>query len=80
MPNVEGFIEEGKKRAKKCLDVPLHGLWGEGVKSPLKAEARCHSAQFASMCCKPSLVLDHRIAWHSVMEGCARCYTILGGS
>jgi hypothetical protein len=50
MPNLEGFIEEGKKRAKKCLDVPLHGLWGEGVTTPLKAEVRYYTASTPSMC------------------------------
>lgn len=40
MPNEEGFIEEGKKKAKKNLDVPLHGLWGKDEKSPLKPEVR----------------------------------------
>jgi hypothetical protein len=41
MPNEEGFIEEGKKKAKKSLDVPLHGLWGKGVLTPLKPEVQC---------------------------------------
>ena len=33
-----GFIEEGKKVAKKQMEITLHGLWGPGEASPLKAE------------------------------------------
>ena len=33
-----GFIEEGKKVAKKQMEITLHGLWGPGVASPLRAE------------------------------------------
>lgn len=33
-----GFVEEGKKVAKKQMGITLHGLWGPGVASPLKAE------------------------------------------
>ena len=33
-----GFIEEGKKVAKKQMELTLHGLWGPGVASPLRAE------------------------------------------
>jgi hypothetical protein len=50
MPNEEGFIEEGKKKAKKSLDVPLHGLWGKGVLTPLKPEVRCCPDPAASYC------------------------------
>lgn len=38
MPNLEGTIEEGKKRAKKTIDIELHGVWGKGVLSPLTPE------------------------------------------
>lgn len=38
MPNEEGIIEEGKKRAKKNIDIKLHGLWGEDIATPLKPE------------------------------------------
>lgn len=48
LPNEEGFIEEGKKKAKKNLDVPLHGLWGKDEASPLKPEVR----QPSSAACK----------------------------
>lgn len=37
VPNVVGFIEEGKKVAKKQMDITLHGLWGPQVPSPLQA-------------------------------------------
>ena len=37
VPNVVGFIEEGKKVAKKQMDITLHGLWGPEVASPLQA-------------------------------------------
>ena len=37
VPNVVGFIEEGKKVAKKQMDITLHGLWGKGVQTPLQA-------------------------------------------
>ena len=51
MPNEEGFIEEGKKRAKKCIDVPLHGLWGEDVLSPLKPEVTCRPGPLPPSAC-----------------------------
>ncbi len=38
MPNTEGYIEPGKKRAKKNIDVELWGLWGKDKASPLKPE------------------------------------------
>ena len=38
MPNTEGYIEEGKKVAKKNRDIMLHGLWGEHDPSPLTPE------------------------------------------
>ena len=38
MPNVDGIIEPGKKKAKKTVDIELHGIWGKGVRSPLKPE------------------------------------------
>jgi DNA polymerase-1 len=34
-PNEGGWVEPGKKVAKKNLDLELHGLWGAGVASPL---------------------------------------------
>lgn len=37
-----GFIEEGKKIAKKQMDITLHGLWGPGVPTPLQACLRTH--------------------------------------
>ncbi len=37
VPNVVGFIEEGKKVAKKQMDIILHGLWGTDTPSPLQA-------------------------------------------
>lgn len=38
VPNVVGFIEEGKKAAKKQMDITIHGLWGPGAPSPLQAD------------------------------------------
>lgn len=38
MPNLDGRIEEGKKKAKKTIDVELHGIWGKGILSPLTPE------------------------------------------
>lgn len=38
MPNVDGLKKEGDKRAKKNLDITLHGVWGPGTPSPLKPE------------------------------------------
>ena len=35
MPNDIGYIEPGKKRAKKTMDIELHGLWGRDTPSPL---------------------------------------------
>ncbi len=32
-----GYIEEGKKVARKQMDITLHGLWGKEVDTPLKA-------------------------------------------
>ena len=37
VPNVVGYIEEGKKVAKKQMDITLHGLWGPEAPSPLQA-------------------------------------------
>ncbi|BDA48148.1 probable DNA polymerase I at C-terminar half [Coccomyxa sp. Obi] len=37
-PNVLGRKEEGKKVAKKQMDITIHGLWGPGMASPLKPE------------------------------------------
>jgi hypothetical protein len=37
-PNVLGRIEEGKKIAKKQMDILIHGLWGRGNPSPLMPE------------------------------------------
>ena len=37
VPNVVGYIEEGKKVAKKQMDIVLHGLWGPDTPSPLQA-------------------------------------------
>ena len=36
--NVDGFIEEGKKVARKHIEFELHGVWGPNKKSPLKPE------------------------------------------
>ena len=38
VPNETGFIEEGKKKPKKNIDIELHGLWGRDVPSPLPVE------------------------------------------
>ena len=38
VPNETGFIEEGKKKPKKNIDIELHGLWGKNVPSPLPVE------------------------------------------
>ena len=38
VPNDIGFVEEGKTKPKKNLDIELHGLWGRDVPSPLVAE------------------------------------------
>ncbi|QDZ19172.1 DNA polymerase I [Chloropicon primus] len=38
VPNETGFIEEGKKKPKKNIDIELHGLWGKDVRSPLPVE------------------------------------------
>ena len=48
MPNVEGVIEPGKKKAKKTIDIELHGIWGRGVISPLKPEVFTPSGKPAS--------------------------------
>lgn len=48
MPNVEGTIEAGKKRAKKNIDVEMHGIWGKGRMSPLKPEVYTPSGWPAS--------------------------------
>lgn len=37
-PNVLGRIEEGKKIAKKQMDIVIHGLWGADAQSPLTPE------------------------------------------
>ena len=37
-PNVLGRIEEGKKIAKKQMDIVIHGLWGVDAVSPLVPE------------------------------------------
>ena len=37
VPNVVAYIEEGKKVAKKQMDITLHGLWGKGGQTPLQA-------------------------------------------
>ena len=37
-PNTLGRIEEGKKAAKKQMDIVIHGLWGPDVASPLHPE------------------------------------------
>ena len=33
--NVLGRMEDGKKAAKKQMDITIHGLWGPDVASPL---------------------------------------------
>ena len=38
MPNTIGYIEEGKKRAKKNMDIELHGVWGRSTPTPLEPE------------------------------------------
>ena len=38
MPNTIGYIEEGKKRAKKNMDIELHGVWGRSTPTPLLPE------------------------------------------
>ena len=38
VPNEIGFIEEGKKKPKKNIDIELHSLWGKDVPSPLPVE------------------------------------------
>ncbi len=38
MPNTIGYIEEGKKRAKKNMDIELHGVWGHSAPTPLLPE------------------------------------------
>ena len=37
-PNVLGRIEEGKKVAKKQMDIVIHGVWGPDATSPLQPE------------------------------------------
>ena len=37
-PNEKGIIEEGKKAAKKNVDITLFGLWGRNQPSRLKPE------------------------------------------
>ena len=48
MPNLLGTIEEGKKRAKKTIDVELWGVWGQGVQCPLTPEVYTPSGWPAS--------------------------------
>lgn len=38
MPNIKGIIEEGKKVAKKNIEIVLWGLWGRGIFSKLTPE------------------------------------------
>ena len=38
VPNTEGLVLEGDKKAKKNLDIVLHGVWGRDVRSPLQPE------------------------------------------
>ena len=33
---MDGFVEEGKKVAKKNIDITLHGLWGADSLSPVR--------------------------------------------
>jgi DNA polymerase-1 len=37
-PNCLGRVEEGKKVAKKQMDIVIHGLWGPDVRSPLQPD------------------------------------------
>lgn len=37
-PNVDGVIEEGKKKPKKNIDITLWGIWGRGQASPIKPD------------------------------------------
>ena len=50
MPNTEGYIEEGKKVAKKQRDMKLHSLWGESVASPLKVEVKALNWHLVGLC------------------------------
>ena len=61
VPNVVGFIEEGKKVAKKQMDITLHGLWGPAVPSPL--QAYLPSCTPIPMCNVPL-----HIPWHSCLS------------
>ena len=38
MPNTIGYIEEGKKRVKKNMDIELHGVWGRSTPTPLEPD------------------------------------------
>jgi len=38
VPNETGFIEEGKKKPLKNINIELHGLWGRDTPSPLPVE------------------------------------------
>ena len=38
VPNTEGLVLEGDKKAKKNLDIVLHGVWGREARSPLQPE------------------------------------------
>ena len=48
MPNTEGYIEPGKQRAKKHIDVELWGLWGKDKASPLKPEVPALPQHYAA--------------------------------
>lgn len=53
VPNVDGLKKEGDKRAKKNLDITLHGVWGPGTPSPLKPEV--YTAGGVPACSTPVL-------------------------
>ncbi|KAL4452308.1 hypothetical protein ABPG75_007970 [Micractinium tetrahymenae] len=53
VPNVDGLKKEGEKRAKKNLDITLHGVWGPGMPSPLKPEV--YTAGGVPACSTPVL-------------------------
>ena len=57
MPNTEGYIEPGKKRAKKHIDVELCGLWGKDKVSPAQARGVCPAP--ASCCSIHCLIASH---------------------
>ena len=37
-PNTLSRVEEGRKAAKKQMEIVIHGLWGPDVASPLRPE------------------------------------------